>query len=364
MQKYSVGCWAMELTEIKSFIGEKSMSIVDALKIIDANSWGVMYVVFDGKLIGCVSDGDIRRGILKSGNLLMEVSSIMNPNPKYIFEDKRDEAFKLMDEYRITSLPVLNEEHMIIDIILNTMQPKQPDKFSEGMRKHAVVIMAGGKGTRLQPYTKILPKPLIPIGDTPIIERVMKRFKEYGSDKFYISVNYKKRMIESYFSESSTEFDITYIEENIPLGTAGGIGLVKNEFREPFFVTNCDILINADYSNIMSYHIESGNMITVVSSMKNITIPYGVIHTTKDGLIDELSEKPQLSYLINTGMYVINAEAVPFIKENQIYHMTDLIQDLMENGKRVGVYPIGEDSFLDMGEFEEMQRMEKQLKVM
>ena len=222
--------------------------------------------------------------------------------------------------------------------------------------------MAGGKGTRLYPYTKILPKPLIPIGDIPIMERILDRFFKFGVKNFFATVNYKKNMIISYFSDIESKYKIKYVEENKPLGTAGSIKLINEKIKKPFIVTNCDILIEADYNDIYKYHMDSGNKLTIVGALKNVVIPYGVLHTKENGSVISMEEKPSFSNFINTGMYILNPELIEQIPEDTFFHMTDLAEKLLQNGERVGMYPVSEDSFLDMGEFAEMQRMEEKLK--
>ncbi len=354
----------MDSAEISKFLGNKEMTIMDALGVIDANTWGVMYVVDEEeRLVGCITDGDVRRGLMQRGDLSMKISEIMNSSPRYVHEKARNTAVKIMADSRITSLPILDDNHHITDIILFNTKVDAVLRKARALSDYAVIIMAGGEGTRLQPYTKILPKPLIPIGDVPIIERVIEQFYSFGVSKFFVTVNFKKKMIESYFAESDSRYDISYVEENKPLGTAGSIRLIKEEVSQPIFVTNCDILIDSDYELIMDFHKKSGNMMTVVASMKNITIPYGVIHLEKEGVLGGIKEKPKLSYLINTGMYVINPEVIDYIPEDTFFHMTDLIQKIVDDGKKVSVYPVSEEAFMDMGEFEEMRKMEEKLKI-
>ena len=221
--------------------------------------------------------------------------------------------------------------------------------------------MAGGKGTRLYPYTKILPKPLIPIGEVPILERIMEHFYKFGAKEFYVTINYKKEMIKAYFSELKPHYIINYIEEKEPLGTAGSIRLLEKRFISPVIVTNCDILIDIDYGKVLEYHQKSENTLTVVSALKNIMIPYGVLHSQASGSIVSIEEKPQISYFINTGMYILSPEYLDRIPSNKFYHMTDLMDRLISENMRVGMYPVSDNSFLDMGEFEEMKRMEERI---
>lgn len=339
-------------------------SIVHAMKKIDDNASGIVFVVDDEeKLVGSVTDGDIRRWLIKTGNLNCDITQAMNCNTITIFQNEIDKASKILINKKIRAIPVLSLDKKILDIVLIDDEFVQKDKITHNALVDVdVVIMAGGQGTRLYPYTKILPKPLIPVGDVPIMERIIESFKEFGVHNYYVSVNYHKAMIKSYFSEIDTDYTLNYIEEDKPLGTAGSLKLLGDAVKKPMIVTNCDILLRADYEDIYKYHIKSQNVLTIVSSMKNITVPYGVIHSSVDGKIDSLEEKPQLSYFINTGVYILNPEALDMIPDNTFLHMPELADLLMQAGKRVGMYPISEDSFLDMGEFSEMSRMENHLK--
>lgn len=348
-----------------SFISNENINVVEALSKIDKCGYGILYIVNEkNQLIGAVSDGDIRRWIIKTNDLKASVSLYMNKSPKYVFEHERDKAASIAVKYPINSLPVLNNKREIIDIIVfkNNNDLTAEVKCKKDLDVPCV-IMAGGKGTRLYPYTKVLPKPLIPIGDTPILERIMTRFSDYGVKKFYLTVNYKKNMIRSYFDEIKPNYEIVYVEEDKPLGTGGSIKLIHDSFDVPIIVANCDALINADYKDLYDFHVSSGNDITVVSSLKNITVPYGVLKTRENGELIEMEEKPKLSYFINTGMYIINPDTIKLIPDDKMYHMTHLVEDVKKNGGRVGMYPVSEDSFLDMGEFDEMRRMEEKLNI-
>lgn len=353
----------MNKDRLAKFIGNDSMTIVEAMEKIDKNAKGVLFIEEDnGILSGCITDGDIRRWILKSGELNAEVSKAMMKAPKYLFFEERAKAEDLMRQEVITALPLLDRQRKIVDVILlSEVSTNELENNKKNLMGIPVIIMAGGKGTRLYPYTKILPKPLIPIGDTPIIERIINCYVEYGINEYYITVNNKKSMIKSYFFDVSPNYTIHYVEEDKPLGTGGSIKLIDKKFDIPLFVTNCDALIFADYGDIYDYHVKSGNSITVVSALKNITIPYGVLHSGDNGELIRMEEKPRLSYFINTGMYVINPDTINLIPDDKMFHMTHLVDSVMNNGGKVGMYPISENSFLDMGEFDEMKRMEEKL---
>lgn len=352
----------MDKETLLRYTGTKDMNIVDAMQKIDENGKGILYILNSkGQLSGSVSDGDIRRWIITTGNLQGSVRDIMKKDPKCLSEEAKDKAGKLMSMESVRSVPIVNEHRKIVDIIFIEDIHRRRRKKNKSLKGIPVIIMAGGKGTRLYPYTKILPKPLIPIGEIPILERIINRFCSYGADEFYITVNYKKEMIKSYFKDLNSSYTIHYVEEGKPLGTAGGISLIKDKLQGPVIITNCDIMIEADYEAVLERHKSSGDAITIVSSLKNTIIPYGVLYTSEEGVVSSLDEKPSLSYLINTGMYVIDAEYLNMIPEDTIYNMTDLIDDFMKLGMKVGVFPISENSFLDMGQFEELRKMEERI---
>lgn len=352
----------MKAEEFTSFLISPDNTVVEAMQKIDSNARGILFAADeDCKLSGVITDGDIRRWLIRTGELHALVRQVMNQNPKVISPGDLVASKKYMEKLGITALPIINEAGVIVDIIFRESKDGVFLKPKQGLEQVSVVIMAGGKGTRLYPFTKILPKPLIPIGDIPIMERIINKFREFDIQDFYVTVNYRKNMIKSYFSENSGNYKIQYVEEDKPLGTAGSLGLIQTEFDQPFIITNCDILIHADYSDIYRYHREAGNELTIVTALKNMVVPYGVIHSKENGGVEAIEEKPKLSYFVNTGMYILNPKILKEIPKDTFFHMTDLTDKLLKEHRKVGMYPISEDSFLDMGEFEEMRRMEEKL---
>jgi NDP-sugar pyrophosphorylase family protein len=216
--------------------------------------------------------------------------------------------------------------------------------------------MAGGKGTRLKPFSNILPKPLFPLGDKTIAETIMDKFHEVGSRRFWFSVNYRHEMIKTYFDCLDKKYAINYFQEEKPLGTAGSLTLLKEMINETFFVSNCDIIIDADYSEIVGYHREQKNEITMVTSLKHVQIPYGTVETGEGGQVQSLIEKPELTFMVNAGFYVLEPHLLSQIPEGEFYHITQLIDKVRSRNGRVGAYPVSEKSWCDIGEWGEYRK--------
>lgn len=348
--------------EVGNFFVEKDESIINSIKVLDKIGKKIVLVVEEEKLIGVVTDGDIRRWILKNGNLDEKVSYIMNHHPIYIREGERHLAKEIFLHKQIEAIPIIDDKKKIIDIIFFNDEMKQRVKRSNDLVDIPVVIMAGGKGTRLYPYTKVLPKPLIPIGEQTILEHIMERFTNFGCNEFYLTVNYKKSMIKAYLEEKREEIKINFVEEEKFLGTGGSLYLLKDKLGKTFILSNCDILVDVDYGNLIKYHKENRCKITMITSLKNYTIPYGVIRVSDEGSISEMIEKPEYNFQVNTGLYICEPEILKEIPENEFYHITELINQYVKKGEKVGVYPITGNSWLDMGELNEMENMINKLK--
>ena len=275
----------------------------------------------------------------------------MNPNPQ-LYQSKDEVERERKNQLRVI-YPIVDEKNCIVDII-DYDQNNSKEIVSDVLSDIPLVIMAGGKGTRLYPYTKILPKPLIPIGDVTITERIIHSFQKYGCRHVLMILNHN-------MSELEKDYTVDFVEEKEFLGTAGGLRLIKDKIHSTFFLSNCDILVNADLECIYKTHKAKGNKITFVCSMKDIVIPYGVVETNADGTITEMKEKPGFSFLINTGLYMIEPEVIEDIKPGEFIHLPDLAQRYIDAGEKVGVFPISEKAWMDMGQFNEMENMMKNL---
>ncbi len=344
------------MDRIERILIPPEMPVRQTLKAMDDAGEKILFVVDTEQVIqGVVTDGNIRRWILKGANLDEPVRSIMTPDPIVINEGFTiDDARDVMLTNIIECVPVVNAKRQVVSAVW------WRDLFARRSRRSdlagvPVVIMAGGEGTRLAPYTKVIPKPLMPIGDKPIIEMIIDRFADCGSDEFYVSVHYKSNIIKAYFSDFEHPYTIQYLQEETPLGTAGSLHLLNGKLNKTFCVSNCDILIDADLGDIMSFHRQGGNKITIVGSMKQYTIPYGVCEVCEGGKLVALREKPHYDFLVNTGMYVLEPDVIGLIPRDRMYHITELIEELMKNGGKVGVYPVSEQSWLDIGQLEELK---------
>ncbi len=358
----------MKLSEAnKKFIIHRDVLIKDSISMLDKAGERILFVVDDEeRLFGSISDGDIRRWILSEGKMDLSVENLCYKNPSYVNEEYNiDDVKKVILELRISAMPVLDKSKKIVDILFwNTIFDLHEHKSFKTKLTNHVVIMAGGKGSRLDPFTKILPKPLIPIGEKTVVEIIIdKFFIENDIRNFYLTLNHKAKIIKSYFEELAPEYNVEYIVEEKPLGTAGSIKLLKNNFSEPIIVTNCDIIIDCDYASFVDFHIDKEFDLTIAASFKKYKIPYGICEIENGGELTKINEKPEYDYLVNTGMYIVNPATIDLIPDDIYFDMTDFIQTIKNNGGKVGVYPISENSWTDTGEWSEYKKAVERLHI-
>lgn len=336
------------------FLISRDTSIVSAMKLMDKIKRKLLIVTTGSSYLGLLSAGDIQRAIINNFKLTSAVSAIMRNDYIVALPDQSlDEIKKLMLRIRAEFMPVVDANNNIINIyfwedLLGDAQKEPLFKF-----ELPVVIMAGGKGTRLKPLTNVIPKPLIPIDNKTIIEHIFNQFNRYGCNDFYISVYYKASFIEYYLKEQQLPYKLIYFKEEQPLGTAGSLSLLKDKINNTFFVTNCDILIDQDYSEILRYHRENRNEITIVVAMKYYPIPYGIIESGKNGKLEKIIEKPELTFKINSGMYILEPHLLKEIPENTFFHITELIDSIKKRKGMIGVFPLSEKSWTDIGDWDE-----------
>ena len=340
----------------RSIQGNKS--ILEALKLMDSSKARLLFVFDKNKFEGLLTIGDIQRAILKDVNLAEPIFYILDKDKVYASADESLESIKKKSErMRAECMPVVDGDGNLVkvyswkDLFGNKAQTEYPSL------NIPVVIMAGGMGSRLAPLTNIYPKPLIPIGEKTIVESIMDKFVNYNCHDFYMSVNYKADTIKNYFDFiNNPEYNVSYFQEEKPMGTAGSLRLLKDKINSTFFVSNCDILIEEDYANILEYHRSNKNELTVVAAVKTISIPYGTIITGENGLLESIEEKPTLSFKINTGLYILEPSLLKDIPD-EFFHITHLMEKLKAQGRRVGVYPISQNDWKDMGDWKEYLKL-------
>lgn len=337
---------------------ENSSSIIAALKQMDAMKVKLLMVLENDKFSSLLSIGDIQRAIIANVPLETPIVQILRKKVNVAkVGDDRKRIIVRMKERRNDFMPIIDNDNNIVDVIFWEDISSYKESRIKAPFSLPVVIMAGGQGARLRPLTNVLPKPLIPIGKQTIMEDIMDRFVECGCHNFYVSVNYKADFIRRYFDNlDKPQYHMIYFQEEKPLGTAGSLHLLKDRIDNTFFVSNCDIIIDEDYSEILKFHRENGNEITVVAAIKNYSIPYGTLETGNRGQLISLLEKPELTFKINTGMYILEPQLIDEIPTDRLYHITFLIEKLINERRKVGVFPINEGSWTDIGNWSEYMK--------
>lgn len=330
-------------------------SILDALLKMDELGRKLLIVTEQGKFKSLLSIGDIQRAIIKGVDLNASIAQALRQQEKInvCHADESIESVKQkMLEFRCEFMPLINDDNELVEIYFW-------EDFMENKIHHhkkmelPVVIMAGGKGTRLRPLTNVIPKPLVPIGDKAIVEQIVNSFNQLGCKEFYCSVNYKAKMIEQYFEELDKNYTVECFKEPFPMGTAGSLGLLKDKIKSTFFVSNCDILVDQDYTEIYDFHKKYNYEITIVAALKNYKIPYGILEVSTNGKLDAIKEKPDLTFFVNTGMYVLEPKLLEEIPVNEYFDITDLFEKIRTRGGDIGVFPVSEGAWMDIGVWNE-----------
>ena len=330
---------------IKKFneVGEKVLIVVDE----------------NNHLLGTITDGDIRRYILNMGKIEGTIENVYNKNPRFIYPyESKEKAKQIMLENKIEILPVIDNQRKVVDFIVWTDLFENKFEYYQFTEKIdiPVVIMAGGKGTRLDPFTKVLPKPLLPVKDKTILEHIIESFKKFGFYKFILILNYKGKLIESYFNSIDKDYSVEFLWEDDFYGTAGALYLLKDVDTQHFFVSNCDILLKINYMDVLKTHKQLKSDFTTITSIKHYKVPYGVVETEKNNFVKKINEKPEMTFQINTGVYLINKNTLDYIPEKKYLDMPNLIHLLIENKQKVLAYLINESDYFDTGQWDEYKK--------
>lgn len=337
----------------RNLVVKTDCSIIDVMKVLQNHVQFAVVVDENMKLLGSVTDGDVRRGILNGIPLNDKIELIMNKNPKTVSgkmsKKQMEEFLKKNTVDRISHIPVVNDAGMLIDVF------SREEISSSLIKLNPVVIMAGGLGKRLGELTTNCPKPLLEVGGKPILLTILECFMEYGFRDFYFSVNYKSEMIKEYFGNGEKwDISITYIEESKPLGTAGCLGLIDLKSKEPIIVMNGDLLTKVNLSNLLDFHNTNSNAVTMCVKKYHFQVPYGVINTEGD-IITSISEKPVFDFFVNAGIYVISPEVMKLVPHDDYFDMTTLVSKVLDNKEKAGVFPLHE-YWQDIGQREDFNK--------
>lgn len=350
----------------KDFLIYEIETVKEALKKLDKTAEKVLLVVNKkDNLIGTITDGDIRRFVLKGGNIENDIRAVYNRKPTFLRKGDYsiDGVKDMFIAEKLELIPIVDENNIVVDFITwnHAFSAGEKPAARSGKIDVPVVIMAGGKSTRLEPFTKIFPKPLIPIGDKPVIEIIIDEFRRQGADKFVLVLNYKGEMVESYFNSIEKDYEVKFAREDSYRGTAGGLKLLEKEIGDTFIVSNCDVLVKANFEEVLNLHKEEGACLTVLSSIQHYKIPYGVIKFEEGGRVLDIAEKPEYSFVVNAGVYILEKSCFKYIPDGTHFDMTDLIRSLIENNNKVLTYPVNENDYVDIGQWEEYKKAVEKL---
>ena len=335
---------------IQDIIVNQDISIRDALKIIDNSSKQICLVVENEKLIGTLTDGDIRRGFLNGLGLDSSIKSIVFRTPTTCgAEDSKEKILKIAITNKLHQIPIVDNKGGLVGL-------EEVDELLKlKSRTNPVVLMVGGLGTRLMPLTKDKPKPMLKVGGKPILQTIVEGFARYGFTNITMCLGYKSNLIQNFFKDGK-EFgiNIDYIVEEEKMGTAGALTLIKKEFNEPLFVMNGDLLTNIDYGKVIDFHKNNNSKATMCVSKYDIKVPYGVINISNEE-ITSIQEKPIHSFFVNAGIYLIEPECIDIIPKGEFYDMPTLFERLIENNEKIISFPLNE-YWIDVGRLEDFKK--------
>jgi dTDP-glucose pyrophosphorylase len=340
---------------ISNILIQRDSTIYHTMRVLQNSRMKSLIVVSKSNtLLGTITDGDLRRAILANKSIPKNLNRVYKKNCIFFKENQKNinELKEISKRENIDLIPIVNNQKKVIDFY-SSLQILSDNKKNKNC---SAVIMAGGQGTRLKPFTDILPKALIPLGDKTAIERIIENIQIFNPKIFYITINHKSKILKSFFKESNLNIKCNFIYEKTPLGTAGSLSELKEKKEKTFLVSNCDTILNIDFNQIYNYHIKNKNMITIIGAFKKFKIPYGRCIADKKGTFIEIKEKPYQHFLINTGAYFVEKKALNLIKKNSFLDFTEFLMKAKKKKLKIKIYPISDNSWIDVGQWDEYKK--------
>lgn len=339
------------MTDYKQILLKPTSTIKEALHVINQGAMQIAVVIDENeKLLGTLTDGDIRRGLLNDLSLNDIIESIIFRNPTFCtISDRKEKILDIAIANKIHQIPIVDDNGKLIGV------EEIDELLKQKTRRNKVVLMVGGLGTRLRPLTEDIPKPMLKVGNKPILETIILNFKQYGFTNIILSVSYKSEVIKKYFGDGSDfGVNIEYINEEKRMGTAGALSLIKEKLDEAFFVMNGDLLTNINFEHMMEYHLQYDSLATMGVREYDFQVPYGVVHI--DGInIISIEEKPIHNFYVSGGVYILDSQVLKLIPENEFFDMPTLFEQIIENNMKSVSFPIRE-YWLDIGRMEEFEK--------
>ena len=346
----------MNLDNLKIY---KNDSINKALKKLQLNKMKALIVVDKkDKLLGILNDANIRRAMLSGASINSKITKF--------FVKKKDIYFVYQNEYNFNLVKkrLFKNSYFVVPVIdnkeklVNFISFKDRNNKKKFFHKFPVVIMAGGEGIRMKPFTNILPKPLIPVNEKTVLEHIIDNFLDQSINRFYISINFKSEIIKAFVQDlnKKLKINIKIVKENKPLGTCGSLKLLEKKINENFFVSNCDTLVNINFNEAMKFHKKNNNFLTIISCKKKFQIPFGILKIDNKNKLKIMNEKPIKTFFVNTGVYIFNPKIFKKLKKNKKIDINEIIKSLKNNKNKIGVFKINEDKWNDVGQWNEYKK--------
>ncbi len=345
---------------MKKYFIQKNRNLKEAISKLEKNDVKCLMVVSDNKnkLFGTLTDGDIRRALLQGANLKEKINKYVEQNPKKI-EKSYLNKIQMIDVFSkgIDVIPVVDKNKNISSLLTKKNIKKFNISKSE-LKNISLIIMAGGKGTRMQKFSNYFPKALLPLGNSTAIDYIINFFSYYKIGKIFISVNYKKNLIKSYLKEKKNR-KLFFLEEKSFLGSAGPLSLAQKKIKSDFFVINCDTIVKINLNNFYNFHKENNYDITIVAALKTFEFPYGACKVNKKGELTNIIEKPKYSNFSNVGLYLFKKRILKLIKKNELMNMDRLINIAKSKRLKIGVFPMNSENWIDVGEWDKYKNQAK-----